>query len=260
MSDDFLRFADSSRLVLVLGSIGLALAQSQPVQAQALDIDQPEITQGEREVRSVNVVNGGLPAGSGGMPRTSHELSAAYSPTAWIKLGTHVDIENVIDEGWRIDHGAIELQFEFLTAEASGGIALGWMTTVQISTDDASTNSLIFGPILKVSSKGASFTVNSYFEDTFGRNRSPGLASLYGWQGRLEAGEGIAFGVEGYGKIDDIADPPPVDEQDHRLGPAIYLWTEVAPQRTATLDAALLFGLTEGAPAASLKFNFGMTF
>jgi Transposase IS116/IS110/IS902 family len=143
-----------------LGAFGLASVLSQPVQAQALDIDQPEITKGEREVRSVNVANGGFPAGSGGMPRTSHELSTSYSPTGWMKLGAHFDIENVIDEGWRLDHGAIELQFELLTAEASGGIALGWTTKVQISTDDASTNSLIFGPIVKFSSKAASSEIS----------------------------------------------------------------------------------------------------
>jgi hypothetical protein len=260
VSESFSRIADINRLALFLGCFGLASVLSQPVQAQALDIDQPEITKGEREVRSVNVANGGFPAGSGGMPRTSHELSTSYSPTGWMKLGAHFDIENVIDEGWRLDHGAIELQFELLTAEASGGIALGWTTNVQISTDDASTNSLIFGPIVKFSSKAASLTLNPYFEDTFGRNDSPGLAALYGWQGRLEVRQGLAIGIEGYGKIDDIADPPPVNEQDHRVGPAVYLWTEVAPQRTASLDAALLFGLTEAAPATSFKFNFGMTF
>lgn len=260
MSESYCRIARINRLALFLGSIGLALTLSEPVQAQALDIDQPEITKGEREVRSVNVVNGGLSAASGGMSRTSHEMSTSYSPSDWIKLGAHFDVENVTNEGWLLDHGAIELQFELLTAGASGGIALGWVTYVQISTDDASTNSLIFGPILKFSSKAASFTLNSYLEDTFGRNDESGLAVLYGWQGRLDVREGIAVGIEGYGKIDNIADPPPLNEQDHRIGPAVYIWSEIDPGRTISLDTALVFGLTNVAPDASLKFNLGTTF
>ena len=254
------RYSRITSLGFGLCSAFVALILPQSAHAQALDIDQPEITKGEREVRSVNVMNAGFPSASGGMSRTSHEVSTSYSPADWMKLGVHVDAENAIDEGWRLDHGAIELQFELLKAGASGGLALGWATYLQISSDDASTNSLIFGPIVKFSSKAASFTLNSYFEDTFGRNDVSGLASLYGWQWRREVRECLAVGVEGYGKIEDIADPPPISEQDHRIGPAVYLWSEVAEHRTLSLDTALLFGLTEGAPSASLKFNFGMTF
>jgi hypothetical protein len=119
---------------------------------------------------------------------------------------------------------------------------------------------LIFGPIIKFSSKSVSLTPNSYFEDTFGRNDVSGLAAIYGWQGRMELGEGVAAGVEGYGKIDDVSAPPPVSQQDHRIGPAVYIWSQIDPERTISADVALLFGLTDVSPNTSLKFNFGVTF
>jgi hypothetical protein len=48
VSENYSRIADINRLALFLGCIELASILSQPVQAQALDIDQPEITKGER--------------------------------------------------------------------------------------------------------------------------------------------------------------------------------------------------------------------
>jgi hypothetical protein len=240
--------------------LGLIVVSPPSALGQALDIDQPEITKGERELRSVNVVNGGLPDGSPGASRSSHEVSASYSPSDWVKLTAHLDAENALHGDWRLDHGAIELQFELLKAGATGGIALGWLTNLQVSTDPQSTNSLIFGPIIKVSSKTASFTSNLYFEDTFGRNRDPGLRALYGWQGRVEVSDDLGLGIEGYGAIDNISDAPPASEQDHRIGPAAYFSSNLDGDRTFSVDVAVLFGLTEAAPNSSLKFNFGMTF
>lgn len=243
-----------------LSMLGLIVVCPPSALAQALDIDHPEITKGEFELRSVNAFNGGFSDGSQGASRSSHEVSASYSPSDWVKLTAHLDAENALGGDWRLDHGAIELQFQLLKAGAAGGLALGWLTNLQVSTDAQSTNSLIFGPIIKGSSKAASITSNLYLEDTFGRNRDPGLRALYGWQGKVEVSDSFGLGIEGYGAIDDICNAPPASEQDHRMGPAAYFSSKLDDDRTFLVDLALLFGLTEAAPNSSLKFNFGMTF
>lgn len=237
-----------------------AVLSARTAHAQALDIDHPEITRGEREVRSINVVNDPFSSVPAGASRSSHELGAYYSPADWLKLGVHADIENVSGENWLVDHVAIESQFELLTAGEAGGLALGWSTFVQFSTDAASTNSLIFGPIVKYSWKDATVTANAYFEDTFGRNDTPGLALLYGWQARRQLREGLAIGIEGFGEIENLGDAPPVSEQDHRIGPGVFLSSKIAENHTLLLDVGVLFGLTESSPGTSLKVNFGATF
>ena len=228
--------------------------------AQALDIDQPEITQGEREVKSVNVLNGRYPPGTAGVPRNSHELNTAYSPTDWFKVTAHVDLENMLVEGWRADHVGFETQFKLIEAGKSGGFALGWFSSVQLSTDPLSTNSLFFGPIIKFSSQRVALTVNTYLEDQFGRNSTPSMNFYYAWQGRLEVSKGIAIGVESFGKIDNLSDASPWREQDHRIGPALFLSWERREGRNVALDLSLLAGLTEAAPDLSLKANLATTF
>lgn len=252
--------AAGPRYAIIAAAVLSVLACPHAVLAQALDIDQPEITKGDRELKTVNVLNGRYRLGTAGLARSSHELSASYSPSDWFKITAHLDIENVIADGWRLDHGAIETQFKLIEAGKSGGLGLGWFTSVQLSTDALSTNSLIFGPIVKLSAGKASLTFNPYLEHTFGRNSGPGLNLLYGWEGRLGLTKGVAVGLQSFGKIASIGDAPPWHEQDHRVGPALFLEWEAGADRTIALDMAVLAGLTEASPDVSLKANLGMTF
>jgi hypothetical protein len=238
----------------------MAVLPSAEAAAQALDIDHPEIKAGEREVRSVNIVNGGYRSGLTGEPRSSHEIGAGYAPTDWFKAILHVDLENLIGEEVIADHVGFESIVSLRKAGEDGGLALGWYTGLMVSTDRLSTNSLILGPIIKLSQGKASLTLNPYIEDTFGRNAGPGLNALYGWQARYEFAEGVSVGVEGFGMIGNLGDIPAFDVQDHRVGPGLFLSFDVGSGREYLLDVGLLAGVTDAAPDATLKINFGSTF
>lgn len=226
--------------------------------AQALDMDAPEIEAGEREIRSVNVGNVGYRAGSQGAPRSSHELSVSYSPRDWLKLTAHADVENVIADGSRLDHAAVESLIGLRKAGEDGGLAISWFTSVFASTDKLSTNALLFGPVVKISSGKASLTLNPYFEDTFGRNHAAGISSVYGWQGKYEIDDRFAIGIEGFGKIENLGSSPVWDEQDHRIGPSLYFSWDAGDKRKFGLDAGVLAGLTDASPDVTFKLNFGV--
>lgn len=241
----------------------LATAAADRVSAQALDIVQPEVSKGEAEARSVNVLNGRYAAGTAGVARSTHELSYATSPTDWINITLHLELDDVRFDGWRADHIGMETLVPLVrTTEERGGLAVSWYTTLQLSTDRDSTNSLVFGPIAKLSTPGGKgwLTVNSNFEDQFGRNAGPSLNILYGWQARWKLSDAWAIGIDGFGKVPDIAHMPGASEHDHRVGPALATELELAPGHKVTLDTALLVGLTETSPELSLKFNVGHPF
>lgn len=248
----------TSRFVAAALSVVCCAGWSGAVQAQALDMDAPEIEAGEREVRSVNIGNLGYRAGSAGAPRTSHEVSVSYSPRDWLKLTAHADVENVIVDGARLDHVAIETLVGLIKAGEDGGLALSWFTSAFASTDELSTNALLFGPVVKLTSGKASLTLNPYFEDTFGRNRSAGISSVYGWQGKLEIDDRFAVGIEGYGKVENLGSSPVWDEQDHRIGPSLYFSWDGGDKRKLGLDAGVLVGLTDASPDVTFKLNFGV--
>lgn len=238
----------------------ITLTFSAPAQAQALDIDAPEIEKGEREVRLVNIANSGWRRGSTGEPRSSHELSTAYSPVDWFKLIAHIDAENLIGGQVIADHIGMESFVSLRKAGEDGGLALTWYTGAMISTDDLATNALVFGPIIKVSSAKAALTLNPYLEDTFGRNSGPGLNFAYGWQARYELSEQVAIGLEGFGKIEDIGNAAPTNSQDHRIGPAIFLSWDLADKRKLGIDLGVYAGLTDATPDVTFKLNSGVVF
>lgn len=248
-------------LLLLAATLSVSLAQR--AMAQALDIVQPEVSKGEAELRSVNVFNGRYTTGLDGVPRSTHEVSYAASPTDWINVTLHIELDDVRFDGWRADHVGLETVLPLLrTTEAAGGLAVSWYTTLQLSTDQLSTNSLVFGPIAKVSAPGGGgwVTVNANFEDQFGRNAGPGLNILYGWQGRWKLNETWAVGVDGFGKVPDFASGPSVRDQDHRIGPAAYTELDLGPGHKLTIDTAVLIGLTQSSPELSLKLNVGHPF
>ena len=243
----------SAGLPMLAASVG-------EVQAQAMDIDGPEITARETELKSVNTINGRYPRGTTGVPRSSHELGVAYAPTDWVKLNLVLGIENLVDTGWQADSIIFKTQFSLLKAPESGGLALGWATAVSAGLPDDATNSVVFGPILKVSSGKASVTVNPYLEKTFGRNHDDGIAFTYGWQGKLEVREGFSVGIEGFGTVDNIGDAPPLKDQDHRIGPVLYFAWDAGQGRAVQFDIGVLAGVTDAAPDVSVKANIGTTF
>lgn len=225
---------------------------------QVLDIAGPSFEAGEREVKSVNVVN--VPRH--GAPRSSHEVNAAYAPLDWLKLAVHLDLENVADGSWQADHAALEFQVKLVEASAKGGVSLAWFTSIEVSTHKDATNTLVFGPIASVQLGPATFTLNTYFGDTIGRNRSDGLAFQYGGQARVEIGGDVAVGIEAFGKLEDVTHPGPVAEQDHRLGPAMYIMIppEGAGGHALGIEAAMLFGVTEASPAVGFKLSAAVVY
>ena len=231
---------------------------SDTAQAQALDMDQPEIKAGESELRSVNILNRGFRAGSAGEPGSSHEVGAGYAFADWFKAIIHLDVENLIDEELIADHIGLEALFALRAAGEDGGLSLGWYTGAMLSIDPLSTNALVFGPIVKFAHGKAAMTLNAYGEETFGRNSDPGLNFLYGWQARYEIVRQVAVGLEGFGKVENLASPPAIADQDHRVGPGIFITWDGDGGRSFGVDAGVLAGLTDASPDMTFKLNFGV--
>ena len=103
-----------------------------------------------------------------------------------------------------------------------------------------------------------SFTANPFLERNFGRNSVEGIAFTYGWQAKYEVGDGFAVGIEAYGRIEHLGDPPPWSEQEHIIGPVVYAEIPLGRDFKITPDIGVLFGLTRATPDVALKLNVGI--
>jgi len=243
---------------MIAGCLGLAvmLLSAASARAQTFDVKQLDVTQGALELGLDNTVQGGIKRRDDN--RSAHDQSLDYGVTNWWRLSGVIKLENPIDEDFRIARTSVENIWVLRPTPKDGGVGFGWFTSVEASTDRATTNSSQFGPIITVEVDKVTVTANPFFEKTFGRNREEGIALNYGWNAKYKLNDNLAIGAEGFGLIENLGDSQAASGQQHRLGPALFASIKLAEDFTITPDIGLYFGLTEATPRLTLKFNVGV--
>ena len=233
---------------------------SPPAQAQTFDVKQLEIKAGELELGLDNTVHFGLPRPADGINRSVHEVSLDYGMRGWWRLSGVGKFENPAEEAARLNAIAIENIFVLrgIDDKATHDVGLGAFLAVEAGVHNQATNVLTWGPVLALKADKLSFVANPFFEKTFGRNHTDGIALNYGWQLKYDLGKGFALGIEGFGVVENLGHAPPADEQEHRIGPVAYFEIEVAKGVAITPDVGVLFGLTRATPDVALKLNVGV--
>jgi len=243
-----------------LSALAAALATLSPADAvsQTFDVKLLDVKQGSVELGFDNTLHAGLPGSSAN--RSAHDQSIDYGLFDWWRLSGVLKVENPSDTDIRLGRVAVENLFVLkpVSKTRDADIGIGWFTAVEASADTATTNSVIFGPIVTFKLGALSFTGNPFLDQTFGRNRLEGIALSYGWQAKYELRGGLAIGVEGFGVVENLGNSLPWSEQEHRIGPAIFAEIELWPGVTITPDVGLLFGLTPATPDLTLKLNVGV--
>jgi hypothetical protein len=187
--------------------------------------------------------------------RSGHEQKFNYGVTDWWRLAAAVDWEHPVGDNLRATHLGIENTFLLRAMKQKHDIGLGFFVALEASIHDESTNALVFGPIVTVKRDKLMWTFNPFLEQTFGRNREEGIALDYAWQAKYELRESLAVGVEGYGLLENLGDPPRLAEQQHRIGPVLYTEFEVAKDFKIAPSIGVLFGLTSATADVALRFN-----
>lgn len=242
----------SIRLALLMVLAGLA-----PAAAQTFEVKQPEAKKGEWSFEVNNTGQMPLPFDGDGYNHTAHELSVAYGVTDYWKVTVGTTLERPALADPRFATAGVQSLLVLMKAEKHG-LGLGWFNQLDISTHHDTTNATLFGPVVRFEAGKLSLTLNPFFEKTFGRNAEEGMALVYGWQLAFELAKDVTLALESYGKIENLGDPPPIDLQEHRIGPVISAAYELSEGRTLTIGLGLLFGLTAATPDRTVKLQAGI--
>ena len=94
----------------------------------------------------------------------------------------------------------------------------------------------------------------------FQNDLDPGLAYALGASG--EVGKGVSVGFESYGGVEEAfgGNAPSLDETEHYIGPAVYYEADLGHDRVLAPRLAVLFGLTEATPDATISLNIELEF
>lgn len=255
----------SGRLVAaaLLGFATAALfAPPQHARAGVFDIKAPEITGGEWEFATNHTFQHGF---SPSADRIGHsfEIFTGYAFSDHFKAGAKLAFDRFLGESTHLSVAGIEGQFNF--GKVAPLVAIGWFTALDMRAHSDETNTLTFGPLIKFGDDTLSLTVNPLLERTFGANREKGLTLTYAVGFRAGVREGLALGIEAYGAIPEVADPPESHFHEHRIGPVIYVDQDVtsalASERATklSLEIGAFVGLSDAAPDWTGKIKAALT-
>jgi hypothetical protein len=237
----------------------LATAAASAVSAQTFDVKDLEFKAGELEFGTSNTLQSGLPR-DGGANRSAHDKSLDYGVTDRWRLSGIAKFERPDGERMRFAALGVENLFVLKPIDdtRTHDVGLGWFVGTQFSTNEETQNNVQFGPVVSFKLDKISVNANPFLEKTFGRNKIDGIAFAYGWNAKYELTKIVSVGIEGFGTVEDIGRGTPMNEQQHRIGPAVFTEIEIAKDYSITPDLGILFGLTKGTPDVAVKLNVGV--
>jgi len=238
--------------------------------AGTFNVKSPEVHEGESDIVLEMAWQNGFPVNSD-LIRQSYKTEYSYGFSNWFKAGIELNYEQVVGESFEVHSGGPLVQFVLLEPQ-NGPLGLAWFTRYDTGIQSGARDVLTFGPLMSVAfGEGLNVTLNPLFKKEWNPNK-PGIESSYSWQVKADITDNIGVGVEGYGSIPDIGDPPGIDFQEHRIGPVAYLVFDVdaadhviggresKPGPKMELQFGVLFGLTEATPDIAGKAKLAVTF
>ncbi|MGE3067597.1 MAG: hypothetical protein AB7K67_18620 [Hyphomicrobiaceae bacterium] len=229
--------------------------------ASAQNINEPEVEKGQQKIESFTVLNSGFHGGQAGDTRLLQNVSYYVGLTRWWQVKAFAVIEKPTGDDLSLTSANVENTFELLRADKNGGFGLAWFTGIQTAIDRDETNSVTFGPIFRIGTGPLSLILNPSLEKTYGQNRDPGIAFVYGWQVKQEIRKGFWLGLEGFGRLPDIGNDAPFKmTPEHSIGPLLTYEMELADKRSLTWEIGTQFGLTDATPEVAAKLQVTYTY
>lgn len=248
--------------LLATATASFMVSSNSAALAGTFEVKGPEMTKGEWELQTSHAFQDGF-SNNGDRVRHSFEIVAGYTITDHFKTAGKLGFDRPLGESTHLATAGVEAQFYF--GKLGPAIAIGWFTALDFRARGDETNTLIFGPLIKFGDDALSLTVNPLFERTFGLNREDGLTLTYAVGLRAGIREGLALGIEAYGAIPEVADPPESHLHEHRIGPVIYIDHDVTSVLASARPTKLLLeigafvGLSDAAPDWTGKIKAALT-
>jgi hypothetical protein len=265
------------RVLLAVAAVFTCVTLLIPMQASAqFYVRQPDVEKGETEVEE----HGAAYAGPGNDEelRQSHEVEFKRGLTDRAQLIIEGFFEQPIGDSLQAKEFEIGGQYELIKPEGNG-FAFAFRTIYEAVKD--APDEILFGPLARYAVGRNSTTLNTFFVGQVGDHPTiDGLEFQYNWQFKHELNHRVAFGVEAFGKIEDLAHPGSFNDQLHRAGPVIYLnfgeeaggteaekreSEESEPEQKSEapelkMAAGVLFGLSDATSDVTFKLDAELEF
>ena len=235
-----------------------AAALGLPLVAHAVPSDYiyvPSVEYGEREL-DFKYGTAKAKASEGGGRETAASLGFGYGATSWWFTEAYVKYEK--NPGERAKYDAFEWENKFqLTEPNQYAVDLGLITEIEIPRERAEGYELKAGPLFQFDTGAIRWNANLLFERVL-RGREEGSHPTemgYQLQAKYSLARELELGVQAFGDMGKWNHWEPADEQNHRIGPAVFGKFQLEGREAIRYNAALLFGETRAAPRHTFRLQ-----
>ena len=157
-----------------------------------------------------------------------------------------------------ISIGEWENKFQ-LTEPGKYPVDLGLVVEIEAPLNRNQAYELKLAPLLQTEFGKLQLNGNLIFQRTFGPNQHPTELG-YQWQAKYRLQPTLEFGLQGFGDMGKWNHWAPADEQNHRLGPAVFGKFDLGTKKAIKYNAALLFGTSEAAANKTFRMQLEYEF
>lgn len=226
-----------------------ALAASASLHASPSDyLILPSVEYGEREVdfKAGSARDPGKPRESAGSVGFGYGAAQRWFTEIYGKY-ERVQGEALVFDAWEWEN-----KFQ-LTETGEYPVDLGFIVELERPQDRTEGYETRFGPLLQKEFERVQLNLNVLFARHFRASAPQESEFGYQWQAKYRWQPRLEYGLQGFGDVAEWNHWGPAKEQSHRLGPAVFGKLALGDRQAMRYNAAWLFGVTDAAPAHTLR-------
>jgi len=240
----------SKRSLLRPLCLGIALFSGSVHAGPADYVYVPTVDHGEKEI---DFKFGAAKQPSGETAQVA-SLGVGYGVTDWWFTEVYVKTEHESPDP-RLNILELENKFQ-LTETGKYPLEVGLITEFEFPLNqDGAPIEFKFGPLFQTEFDKVQLNGNLLFETRFGNGNPTETAFQYQWQVKYRWHKEFEFGLQGFGETGDWNDWSPSDQQEHKLGPAIFGKLPVGDRAAIRYNAAWLIGMTDATPNNTFRMQ-----
>ena len=211
----------------------------------------PIVEEGEREVD----FKSGTAEFRDGTRENKHSIGLGWGATSWWLTEVYAIWHKKPGEPSGFDAWEWENKFQ-LTETGKYPVDIGLLVEIERPKDRSEGYEYRWGPLIQADlAPEIQANLNLLFEK---RIRTAGGAPAelgYQWQVTYRWRPAFEFGVQGFGDVGPWSHWEPRLEQPHVAGPALFGRIKLGAREAIKYNAAVLFGLTDGAPRNTFRLQ-----
>jgi len=235
------------KLLLCLGLVHAGFAAASPADY----VYTPSVEYGEKEID----FKFGTAKNQEGVRERTTSLGFGYGATEYWFTEVYLKRETEGSEGVSIAEWENKFQ---LTEPGKYPIDIGLITEIEVPLQRHNNPyEFKFGPLLQTEFGKLQLNGNMLFERTFGGgDEQEHITEIgYQWQVKYRLQQEFEFGLQGMGEMGKWNDWDKSDEQNHRMGPAVFGKLAVGQHQAIRYNAAWLFGVSDAAPNNTFRMQ-----